>query len=78
MTSTPNESVTDALRVAMAQERVNASELGRRLHKSHMWVLRRLNGEVPLTVDDVHEIAAALDVDPATLLVAPVAEPATP
>lgn len=68
MTTTPNEDVTNALRVAMAEKRVNASELGRRLGKSHMWAARRLNGETPLTVDEVHEIAGALQVDPAVLL----------
>lgn len=62
----------------MGERRVNASELGRRLGKSHMWAKRRLDGDVPLTVDDVHEIAGALDVDPATLLVATAAEAATP
>jgi transcriptional regulator with XRE-family HTH domain len=71
MTTTPNEGVTAALRAAMGEQRVNASELGRRLGRSHMWAARRLNGEVALTIDDVHEIAKALDVDPAPLLSVP-------
>lgn len=71
MTTSPNEGVTTALRRVMADKRVNASELGRRLNRSHMWVTRRLNGDVPLTIDDVHEIARVLEVDPAPLLSAP-------
>lgn len=68
MTTTPNEGVTNALRVAMAEKRVNASELGRRLSRSHMWAARRVNGDVSLTVDEAHEIARALEIDPAVLL----------
>lgn len=68
MTTTPNEGVTNALRVAMAEKRITASELGRRLGKSHMWAARRMSGEVPLTVGEAHEIASALEIEPAVLL----------
>ena len=44
------------------------SELARQLGESEMWVSRRINGRVPISVDDLSRIAAVLDLEPAQLL----------
>jgi transcriptional regulator with XRE-family HTH domain len=47
---------------------MSRAELARKLDESEMWLGRRLNDQVAVTVDDLVRIAAALGVAPLVLL----------
>lgn len=64
---TPSQLASANVRAEMGRQRVSQAELVRRLGVNVMWLSRRLNDRVPLTVDDLVRIAAALNV-PATSL----------
>lgn len=76
MQNTANAAVAAELRAQMARHQVTGGELGRRLSRSDMWVSRRTSGKTAMTVAEIHEIAAALGIEPAVLLNA--ATPAAP
>lgn len=52
----------------MARRNVTTRDLAAQLEVSAAWVSRRTTGSVPITPDEAHRIAAALDVDPSVLL----------
>lgn len=53
------ESATE-LRAELARQRISGREFARRLDRNHIWVARRLNGEVPITADELREFAFIL------------------
>jgi transcriptional regulator with XRE-family HTH domain len=55
----------------MGRRNMTRAELARRLNESEMWVGRRLNGHVPITVNDLARMVTVLDVPAANLLVDP-------
>jgi len=68
-TASPSQSlasyVIGEILALMGRRRMNNTELGRRLGVPDYWVGRRLNGKIPIDLNDVQRIAAALGV-PAT------------
>lgn len=60
--------VLDAIRAEMVQRNVSQRELARRLGWNPVHTHRRVTGKVPLSVTDLREIAAALDVPVSDLL----------
>jgi len=68
-TASPSQSlasyVIGEILALMGRRRMNNTELGRRLGVPDYWVGRRLNGRIPMDLNDVQRIAAALGV-PAT------------
>lgn len=61
-TSRSAEPVLTEIKVWMARRRINQSELAESLGVAQSWVSKRLAGKVTLSVGDLTEIAAALDV----------------
>jgi len=57
-----------AIQDLLNERRINKSELARQLGWGRMQVHRRLNGEADLTVAELEEIAAVLDVPVSYLL----------
>lgn len=68
MITTPNATVAATVRAEMARRNVTTRDLASKLEVSAAWVSRRTTGSVPITLDDAHRIAGALEVDPAVLL----------
>lgn len=68
MITTPNATVAATVRAEMARRNVTTRDLAAKLEVSAAWVSRRTTGTVPITPDEAHAIAAALDVDPSVLL----------
>ena len=60
--------VIDEIFALMGRRRINKAELARRLGKSEVWVGRRLNGKLPLAIDDLQHIAVVLGVSASDLL----------
>jgi len=60
--------VATQVRVELARQNLNQSDLARKLGKHQQWVQRRLSGETRITVEDVVAVASALNIPPATLL----------
>ena len=58
--------VAAELRAELGRQRVTVRALADKLGRPRSWVQRRLSGEV-LTLDDLHLIATALDLDPRSL-----------
>lgn len=52
----------------MGRRRINKAELSRRLNVLEVWVGRRLNGRVPISLDDLQRIADVLDVPAGQLM----------
>lgn len=59
------------VRAEMGRRQVSRVEMAHRLGVSDMWVGRRLNGQVAITVDDLGRMAEALEVPVVDLLAAP-------
>ncbi|EYR64640.1 DNA-binding protein [Actinotalea ferrariae CF5-4] len=55
----------------MARKRITQATIAEALGKTQQSVSLRVNGRVPITVDDLHTIALVLDVPVADLLGAP-------
>ena len=55
--------VIEEIRVEMARQRLNQSDLARLLTEGQPWVSRRLSGATPMTLDDLERIARALRID---------------
>lgn len=62
VTDSLNKRVTRIIRAEMGARRLSQSWLGRMIGKSQNGISRRLNGEQPLTLNEVEEIAQALNV----------------
>jgi transcriptional regulator with XRE-family HTH domain len=62
MTTTASGDVLDAIRREMTLRQVSQRHLARLLGWDHVYTHRRISGAVALTVTDLQEIAAALDV----------------
>lgn len=60
--------VAQEIRAYMGRKDINKTELARRLGVSDMWVGRRLRGQLPIDLDDLVRIAAALKIDIVDLL----------
>lgn len=71
VTDSWNDRVTRAIRAEMGARRLSQSWLGRMLGKSQNGISRRLTGEQPLTLDEVEDIAQALNVPLERLILAP-------
>lgn len=62
VTDSFNDRVTRAIRAEMGARRLSQTWLGRMIGKSQNGISRRLSGDKPLTLDEVEEIARALNV----------------
>lgn len=71
MTGNPSHRVTAEVRAHMARQGIGVNDLAAQMGVTPMWLSRRLRGVTRLTVDDLARVAAALDVDPASLLTTP-------
>lgn len=60
--------VAEEVRSVMGRKDISKAELARRLGVSEMWTSRRLRGQLPIDLDDMERIAAALDVTVMDLL----------
>lgn len=63
-----NNNVTARIRAEIAARRVSRSELARRTGMSATAMHRRLSGEVSMSLDEIDEIAEALEVPAEQLL----------
>lgn len=57
-----------AIRIELIKLDLKQAELADRMHKSEMWVSRRLRGAQPIDLNDLQEFADALGVKPGELL----------
>ncbi|RBY82707.1 helix-turn-helix transcriptional regulator [Blastococcus sp. TF02A-26] len=60
--------VAEDLRVLLRRHGITNRELGRAVGRNDFWVGKRLNGQVPIDLDDLELIARALGIAPAELL----------
>lgn len=63
-----NEAVAEEVRAAMARKRINQTQLGRILGIGQSAISRRLSGEVPFDVVELHRVADATGMDLGLLL----------
>jgi len=63
-----NQITAANIRAALARRRMSGRELSVLMQRSPMWVQRRAAGTSPITVNDLKEIAAALDLSVTDLL----------
>lgn len=68
---TLNAHVAGEIRASMARQRITGRQLAQQLGKSHMWVSYRLTETTPIQLDDLQQIARALEVEITDLLPAP-------
>lgn len=61
-TTTSNESVATEVRAELGRKRMSQAELARRLHRTEMYVHRRLKGEVAFAVPELASVAEVLEV----------------
>jgi DNA-binding Xre family transcriptional regulator len=59
----PSVATASNLRAAMGRRNMTKAELARRLGENEMWVGRRVNGAMALTVDDLARICEVLEVE---------------
>lgn len=62
--------VAAAVRAEMARQRVSQQQLAERLGWSQQKISRRLNGDVPFGLDELTEVAVAVDSSAADILTA--------
>jgi len=60
--------VGKAIRIELIRLDLNQAELASRMHKTEMWVSRRLRGAQPIDLNDLQEFATALGVKPEHLV----------
>jgi transcriptional regulator with XRE-family HTH domain len=60
--------VSANVRAELGRQSLTRADLARKLGESDMWLGRRLNDQVPITVDELVRIADALGVAPRLLL----------
>lgn len=63
----PN-TLTAEIRAALARKGTTTAEIARAIDKSQATASRKLNGQIPITLDELAEIAEYLDVSLASLL----------
>lgn len=68
---TLRESAAEEIRVLLARRKISGSELARKVGVTQPYMSRRLNGEVAFDLDDLEQIALALDVEVTDLLPRP-------
>ena len=68
MASTLNDHVAAEIRAELARQRRSARKLAAELKWTVPYMSRRMTGEIPLDMDDIEAIAAALNVPLAALL----------
>jgi transcriptional regulator with XRE-family HTH domain len=73
MTNTPSAIVGANIRAEMARRGISQAALAKKIGKSQAAVSARLRGTTPVDVNELNAIAGHLGVDPATLLLEPVA-----
>lgn len=71
MARTPGQETAESLRIELARHRKSGRQLAAAVGWSAATASRRLNGEYPLTVDELYACASFLGVPPASLLPAP-------
>lgn len=57
-----NEKLAAEVRAELGRRRMSHSDLARRVHRTQMYMHRRLTGEVPFGAIELAEVAEALDV----------------
>ena len=67
---TLNDSVTAEIRAEMGRQKISQVELARRLNCAQSQLSRRLQGLIPLSTDDIQQIAEALGI-PLSQLMSP-------
>ena len=65
---TPSQVASANVRAELGRQNLFRVELVRRLGVNEMWLHRRLNDQVALSIDDLVRIAAALEVPVAALI----------
>lgn len=60
--------VAEEIRALMGRRQINKAEMARRLHVSEVWIGRRLNGKLPINLNELQSIAQVLGVQVADLL----------
>lgn len=68
-TATLQTAVAQGLRAEAARQNISRRQLAERMGRSHNWVSRKFNGTTPITVDDLQELADALNVPVVSLVV---------
>ena len=68
MDTTLREAVAEEVRVHLVRQRRSGSWLARETGRTQTWVSTRLTGKVPIDVDDMEVIAAALKLSIGDLL----------
>lgn len=63
--------VAEEVRVWMARRRLSGVKLAARINRTQAYVSRRLNGDVPFDIDDLANIAKALDISVTVLIPSP-------
>lgn len=63
-----SDTVAEEIRASLGRQRISKAELGRRLGVSEVWVGRRLNGQLPIGLDELQKIADAIGVNVLDLL----------
>lgn len=48
------------VRAELARQQISGREFARRLDRHHIWVARRLKGEVPISADELRQFAYTL------------------
>ncbi len=64
----PSDITSTAISELLAQRGISQREFAKRLGWSVMKTHRRLTGQVEITIPELHEVAAALDVQTSDLL----------
>lgn len=71
MSQNPTPDVAAEVRAELGRQGHDNRWLAGQLGVSEMWVSRRLRGKTRLTVDDLHQVAAALGITAVDLLQTP-------
>jgi transcriptional regulator with XRE-family HTH domain len=78
---TYSEQAAEDIRVLLRRHGITNRELSQACHRSESWVGKRINGQIPIDLDDLEVLARALGVEPGELLptgwVAPSPDPGT-
>lgn len=61
-TAKPNQRVASEIRAWIGRRQTTGRKIAAKIGKSQSWVSTRTRGETPITIDDLHLFADALDV----------------
>lgn len=70
-TAKPNQRVASEIRAWIGRRQTTGRKIAAKIGKSQTWVSTRTRGETPITIDDLHLFAEALEVEVASLLPTP-------